>query len=106
MVAWRGQTLGKAICRIRIVRTSDGDKPHLGQAIVRWAIPVAAGVTMMIVAGMAVSGVRADETRFLVLFAAWAPMYLTSFLDNDGRRRGWHDKAARTIVVRASDPIE
>ena len=106
MVAWRGQTLGKAICRIKIIRTSDGETPNLGQAIVRWAIPAAAGVAMTFVAAMVFADVQADtEQRFLVLFAAWAPLYLSSFLDNGDQRRGWHDKAARTIVVRVSDPV-
>ena len=106
MVAWRGQTLGKVICRIRIIRTSDGETPNLGQAIVRWAIPAAAGVAMTFVAAMVLADVQADtEQRFLVLFAAWAPLYLTSFLDNGDQRRGWHDKAARTIVVRVADPV-
>ena len=104
-VAWRGQTLGKVICRIRIIRASDGETPSLGQAVVRWTIPAAAGFTMMLGAGLLVSDVKDDATRFVVLFAAWAPMYLTSFLDNGDQRRGWHDKAARTIVVRAADPV-
>ena len=105
MVAWRGQTLGKAIFRIRIIRTSDGETPNLAQAAVRWAIPAAAGVTTTLVAAMVIAGVQADAARFLVMFAAWAPMYLTSFLDDDDQRRGWHDKVARTIVVRVADPV-
>ena len=66
MVAWRGQTLGKAICRIKIIRTSDGETPNLGQAIVRWAIPTAAGVAMTFVAAMVVADVQADAARILV----------------------------------------
>jgi uncharacterized RDD family membrane protein YckC len=104
MVAWRGQTLGKMICRIRIVRISDGDKPSLAQAIIRWAIPTAAGITLMIVAGLLASGVQADAARLLIIFAAWAPLYLTSFQDED-QRRGWHDKAAETIVVTGNDTL-
>ena len=104
-VAWRGQTLGKAICRIRIIRTSDGETPNLAQAAVRWAIPAAAGVATTLIAAMVITGVEADAVRLLVMFAAWAPLYLTSFLDDDDQRRGWHDKAARTIVVSVADPV-
>ncbi len=105
MVAWRGQTLGKAICRIRIIRASDGETPNLGQAAVRWAIPAAAGVATTLVAAMVIAGVKADAARLPVMFAAWAPLYLTSFLDDDDQRRGWHDKAAHTIVVSVADPV-
>ena len=101
MTALRGQTLGKAICRIRIVRVADGETPNVGQAFVRWAIPTAAGVAVTFVTGPMVSTISSDAVRLGIMFAAWGPLYLTSFLDD--RLRGWHDKAARTIVVRVSD---
>ena len=34
--------------------------------------------------------------------AAWLLVYASSLFDSDGR--GWHDKAAGTVVVTASDP--
>ena len=105
MVAWRGQTLGKAICRIRIIRTADGETPNLWQAVVRWAVPAAAGVATTLIASPVIADVKADAVRILVMFAAWAPLYLTSLLGNDDQRRGWHDKAARTIVVRVAAPV-
>ena len=62
-VAWRGQTLGKAICRIKIIRTSDGDTPHLGQAIVRWAIPMVAGEPRVTLCAPPHHGTRSDSTE-------------------------------------------
>lgn len=112
MVAWRGQTLGKAICGIKIVRVSNRETPSLGQAILRWAIPLAAGAALSVVAAMVITNLEGTAMRFgtvariQALFAAWAPMYLTSFLDMGGQLRGWHDKAARTIVIRASDAVQ
>ena len=97
MVAWRGQTLGKLMTRVKIVRVADGEPPRLWQAIVRWAIPAAAGVALSLVVALVLAGVQADAMRLLAMFAAWAPLYLTSFMDDDGR--GWHDMAAGTIVV-------
>ncbi len=96
-IAWRGQTIGKAIRRIRVVRASDGATPSLGQAIVRWAVPVAAGGIPCVAAVSLLPSV--GPLGFGAMFVAWAPIYLTSFADD--RRRGWHDKAARTVVVSA-----
>ena len=95
-IAWRGQTFGKAICRIRVVRAADGATPNMGQAIMRWAIPAAAGVIPFVAAVslLASNGLVAIGA----MIVAWAPMYLTSFADAD-RLQGWHDKAARTVVV-------
>ncbi len=99
-VAWRGQTLGKAICRIRVVRSADGATPSVDQAFVRWMVPAAVGVVSTLAAAVALASVAADALRIGLMFVAWAPMYLTSFLDAD-RLQGWHDKAARTMVVSA-----
>lgn len=99
VIAWRGQTFGKAICRIRVLRAADGATPNMGQAIVRWAVPAAAGVIPFAAAVslLASNGLVAIGAMFI----AWAPMYLTSFSDGD-RLQGWHDKAARTVVVSAA----
>ena len=99
MVAWRGQTLGKVMTRVKVVRFADGEPPRLWQAIVRWAIPAAAGIALSLIVALVLVGVQADAVRLLVMFAAWTPLYLTSFMGDDGR--GWHDKAAGTIAVSA-----
>lgn len=78
MVAWRGQTLGKMLLRLRVVRRSDGSAPTPAEAVVRffpwlWLYVPFVG-------------------QFL-----WIVMYLTA-IPND-RRQGWHDRAASTLVL-------
>lgn len=78
MVAWRGQTLGKMLLRLRVVRRSDGARPTPGESAVRffpwlWLFVPFVG-------------------QFL-----WIVMYLTAI--PNARRQGWHDKAASTLVV-------
>lgn len=102
LVAWRGQTLGKAVCAVKVVRVADGHPPNFGLALVRWTIPFVAGAALL--PALVLSGVeiQSDPLRIAAILAMWAPLYLTSFLDSD-RRRGWHDKAAGTVVI-ASRP--
>ena len=98
-VAWRGQTLGKAICGIKVIRVSDGETPHIGQTTVRWVVPAIVGLVLSSVAGQALAGTDRGF-GLLAVTTMWAPAYLSSFLDNGVGRRGWHDKAAGTIVVK------
>ena len=78
MVAWRGQTLGKILLRLRVVRRSDGGRPTPGESAVRFF-------------------------PWLWLFVPyvgqfrWIVIYLTAI--PNARRQGWHDKAASTLVV-------
>lgn len=69
---WRGQTLGKMLFGIRIVQ-ADGAPLTFGQAVVRY---VASWL----------SGIPFGLGYWWVAF--------------DSRKQGWHDKIARTIVVR------
>jgi uncharacterized RDD family membrane protein YckC len=67
-----GQTLGKRLLGLRVIRIS-GDKMTLGIAFLRWV-------------GSLVSGI------FFFLGFLWIAI--------DGRKQGWHDKIAATLVVR------
>ena len=75
--AMSGQTLGKKIFRIRVVRTDTGHSPGWGRSFVRWIVP---------------------DT----VLAFGIVCYLS--LTWDTSRQGWHDKAARTVVVKKPNP--
>ncbi|MFJ8434571.1 RDD family protein [Kitasatospora sp. NPDC094019] len=74
-----GQTLGKRLARIRVTATArEGsaaapDRPGLGRSLVRWLV--------------------GQLSALLVLGLLW-PLF------DRPARRGWHDRAARTRVVR------
>lgn len=80
-VAVKGQTPGKMIVKIRVVRAGSGGVPGAGKSALRWFVPV--GV-------------------LFVPFVGWlfVPVVYLALLW-DGNRQGWHDKAAGTLVVRA-----
>lgn len=69
----RGQTPGMMPFRLRVVRASDGTRPD-------WVVSLLRYVGLLI--------------SFAVLFIGviWAAF--------DGRKQGWHDKIAGTVVVR------
>ncbi|MFB8237769.1 RDD family protein [Kitasatospora purpeofusca] len=74
-----GQTLGKRLARIRVVATARAgstaapDRPGLGRSLVRWLV--------------------GQVSALLVIGLLW-PLF------DRPARRGWHDRAARTRVVR------
>jgi len=73
--AWRAQTPGMMVLGLRIARDTDGTKPGLGRAILRyigWIISAAV----------------------LLIGFIWIAF--------DSRKQGWHDKIAGTVVVRRS----
>lgn len=78
MIARRGQTVGKRVRGIKVLRERDLQVPGFGAAAVRWVIPLAASI----------------------LPAGAMVVFLSPFLDK-ARRQGWHDKAAKTVVVYA-----
>lgn len=77
-VALKGQTPGKMAVSIRVVRADTGALPGWGAAAGRWVIPAVAYL-LLVIPGLLVHA---------------------SLLWND-RRQGWHDKAAKTVVVKA-----
>ncbi|AUG77474.1 hypothetical protein CFP65_2652 [Kitasatospora sp. MMS16-BH015] len=69
-----GQTFGKRLVGVRVVRAGTAEPPALGRSVARWLVGQAGAV--------------------LVVGALWP------FADSE-QRRAWHDRAARTRVVRA-----
>ena len=84
LVALSGRTLGKLLFGLRVARYSDGKKPTFAQAALRALLPAAGGAV----------GVAA--TRLAGIGAL--PVLASAFFDP--LRRGWHDQAGGTLVVR------
>jgi uncharacterized RDD family membrane protein YckC len=71
--SWRGQTPGQIPFRMRVVRVSDGSRPDPVIALLRYV-------------GLVIS------FAVILLGVIWVAF--------DGRKQGWHDKIASTLVVR------
>ena len=89
-IAFRGQTPGKMATRIQVVRADDlfqpewGRPPTWGSSFGRWALPFILGLPAWFVPYVG---------EILVMLC-----YLSLVWDRD--RQGWHDKAAKTFVVK------
>ncbi|MCY4135739.1 MAG: RDD family protein [bacterium] len=89
LTALKGQTLGKMATRTQVVRAEDlfqpewGRAPAWGQSIIRWSLPA-----VLLIPAFYLSYI--GEILYLLC-------YLALMWDRD--RQGWHDKAARTLVV-------
>ena len=111
--ARRGQTLGKKGMGLRVVGWDEktaapvGDTEGLSArcSIERWAVPHGAGLLAGVVAG-AVAAPKIGAYGLLVGADTWlvvsTVIYLSALGDPHGR--GWHDKAAGTVVVKAAPP--
>ena len=82
-VALWGRTAGKWAAGIKVVSIVDGAKPSTARSFARVALPA--------VAGLATFGVG----WLVVQTVLWA----STMTDSD--RRGWHDRLAGTVVVKA-----
>ena len=78
--ASRGQTPGKMLIGTRVVMKTTGEIPAPGPAVMRWAIP---GLFVFLPGVSVIS----------VVIYGW--LFFNPY------RQGLHDKAARTVVVRA-----
>ena len=81
MIAVRGQTVGKMITGVRVVRADDGGLPGWGKSIGRW---------LVLTLPSQIPAIGWIVTLLVYLSPTW-----------DDRRQGWHDKAVATVVVRA-----
>jgi uncharacterized RDD family membrane protein YckC len=81
-VAWRGQTLGKMLLGVRVARLVNGTKPDPSQSALRALVPASA---------LSLPGVFGVALYLVVLLLA-VP---------DELRRGLHDQAGGTVVVRS-----
>lgn len=82
LIAWRGQTIGKFAVGVRVARYADGKSPTPSQAALRALLPATSFVFF------AVIGLLGFDWVF---FMTALPNVL---------RRGWHDIAGGTVVVR------
>ena len=114
-----GQTLGKRLMGICVVRCLDtggivAEPPERSSSLLRWAIPHAAVSAAAVLLGVVLYVVDqaglTDRDGLLLLLGlsalaalAWAACYVSALWGKD--RRGWHDKAAGTVVVRATDEV-
>ncbi|WP_166845539.1 RDD family protein [Isoptericola sp. BMS4] len=80
-----GRTVGNSLLGIRTVALADGGPVGVGRDLLRWLVLAACGVLPLV-------------GTVLVL--------VSPTFDSSGRRQGWHDKAARSVVrdVRGGTP--
>jgi uncharacterized RDD family membrane protein YckC len=70
---WRGQTPAMMLLGLRVARDQDGTKPGLGRSIL----------------------------RYIGYWLSWTALFIGFiWVAFDGRKQGWHDKIAGTVVVR------
>ena len=106
--AWKGTTLGKKLLRIQVVACSGSGAPSLLRAIIRWIMPLAAAAPLVDAfirdipdqANYNLNPAFSGRVWWLWVAVGWWLLVHASTLW-DSQRRGWHDKVAGTIVVRA-----
>lgn len=81
MIAWRGQTLGKMVCRVTVVGSASSAIPGVPAAVVRWIV---IGVYSLL-----------GTLGSLLALVSIVVMFVTP------RRQMIHDLVARTAVVRS-----
>ena len=107
-----GQTFGKRGVGVQVVRcdkqgapTGNMQPPDLRQGVKRWAIPHGIG-TLVAIVSLLVAIPKTGGYGVLVgacaAAGAWTMVYASSLFDKNGR--GWHDRAAGTIVVAVDEP--
>lgn len=72
-----GATFGKWCLGMKVVRAGSGTRVGFVGALVRWLLPVLGG--LLVIGGVVV--------------------WLSALWDRSGRRRGWHDLAAKAEVI-------
>jgi uncharacterized RDD family membrane protein YckC len=78
LLGTRGWTLGRRLLGMRVVSVTGGAPVGLGRALVRLLVPGAAGVVPVLGPTL---------------------VHVSPFFDGSGRRQGWHDLAAGTVVL-------
>ena len=84
-IAVWGQTIGKRMTRIKVISAAHGGVPGWGGAIIRWIVPVLPGLIVAVL----VPSIASLVTLLCYVSLTWDRVF-----------QGWHDKAARTLVVR------
>ena len=109
--AWRGKTLGKWFLGIQVVAYSDSLRPSALRSIIRWAYPLAPMIPIVDAFIRDIPELANDENLTALsgriwwfwVAGGWLLLVHASPLW-DRNRRGWHDKAADTIVIKAASP--
>lgn len=78
MIATRGATVGKMVMKLTVRMEATGVLPTTKASVFRFGLPLLASL--------------APFGSFLI--------YMSPLFDNSGRRQGWHDKIAGTVVVK------
>jgi len=100
--AYSGQTIGKRLCRIRVVRNADEGPIGWREATLRDIVPFA--VCIATVTATPWLPMISREWAFTLLAAiptGWALLEILTTLTND-RRRAVHDYLAGTVVIRTT----
>ena len=84
LIALQGETIGKILTKTRVVSIGNGRVPGWKRANIRWIILYLPLLAIPIIGIL------------IFLLTAASPLF-------DPQRRGWHDKAAGTIVVPTSE---
>lgn len=90
-----GGSIGQQVLKIRVVNESDRSLITTNVAVTRWALLAGPGVVAQV--GWAFSGIG----WILGLASLGWAIYLAYTTLGDARRQGFHDKYAKTIVVKA-----
>ena len=96
MIAFRGQTIGKAVAGARVVRADDGMDPGAMRSTLRWL--VVAAPRLPVVLALTLGGATLSAAALLLVWVLWPIVYASLLWGSD--HQGWHDKAAGTLVVR------
>ena len=87
-----GQTRGKRLKGLEVVRLRDGHKPGVAASFVRAALPLSVSVCGMVLIWGANPPIAA-----LVAIALYCLTYLSAIWDRHGR--AWHDRFSSTLVT-------
>lgn len=79
MIALKGQTLGKMIMGVKVVKQVNGEIAGWGPSFIRYIIPALASAITCGLGGILV--------------------YVSPLFDKTGRMQGWHDNAANDLVI-------
>ena len=103
----KGSTRGKALMSLRVVSCRDDSSVTLEQAVLRSVLPILAAVVGMLsgvlVVALMPTTLSYRWNTFIMLAGAvlaWLICHLSAVVDAKGR--GWHDKAADTIITQTA----
>ena len=108
MTARKGTTLGKKSLNIQVIVHSGSGTPSALRAIIRWALPLAAAAPLVAAFILNIPELANNERAaalsgrvwwIWVAVGWWLLVHASTLWDS--QRRGWHDTAAGTIVIKA-----